>query len=157
MEGEVLSIRNSRKIYIPVYTMIFILFFAVGFIKYQGKDLNDFAFKSVLIFSAAGIVWTEIHRMKNKYEITDYAVIRIKGIIFKTIKKTDIHALSDAELKQNPWQMMLGIGDVSANAFSELNVLKNVDKPHEVIKFLEEKMTKKSLQPQANIRARRRE
>ena len=145
-EGEVLSIRSSRKIYIPVYAMILILFFTIGTIKYQGKDVNGFAFKSVVAFSIIGFLWTEMHRLRHKYEITDNAVIKTRGIIFRAIKKTDIHALSDAELKQNPWQMILGIGDVSANAFSELNVLKNVDKPHDVIKFLETKMVKKVAQ-----------
>ncbi|MBI2042806.1 PH domain-containing protein [Candidatus Pacearchaeota archaeon] len=145
MEGEVLSVRNSRKIYFPVYFMILVLFLAVGMIKYQGKEVNDFAFKSVLVFSALGIVWTEMHRLRNKYEITDNSVVHIKGLFFRTIKKTDIHALSDAELKQNPWQRILGIGNVSANAFSEVNVLRNVNSPHDVIGFLEGKMTKKSL------------
>ncbi len=144
MEGEILSIRNSRKIYIPVYAMILILFFTIGAIKYQGKDINSFAVKSVIAFSIIGIIWTEMHRVRNKYQITDTAVVHLKGLLFKTIRKTDIHALSDAVLMQNPWQMILGIGDVSANAFSEVNVLKNINDPHYVIQFLEEKMVKKT-------------
>ena len=144
MEGEVLSIRNSRKIYIPVYAMILILFFTIGMIKYQGKDINGFAVKSVVAFSIMGIIWTEMHRIRNKYQITDAAVVHLKGLFFRTIRKTDIHALSDAVLMQNPWQMLLGIGDVSANAFSEVNVLKNINNPHHVIQFLEDKMAKKT-------------
>ena len=154
-EKEVLSVRNSRKIYIPVYFMILVLFLAVGAIKFYGKEMNDWAFRGVLIFSAVGIFWTEMHRLRYKYEITENAVIHIKGLLVRTIKKTDIHALSDAELKQNPWQRILGIGNVSANAFSEITILKNVSKPHQVIKFLEEKMAEKNAHAPANAKARR--
>ena len=142
--GEVLKMRTSRKVYLPIYIMIFILFAAMGVVKFQGKEINNLAFKSVGVFSIAGILWAETHRMRNKYEINDNAVVHVNGLFFRTIKKTDIHALSDAQLKQNPWQMILGIGDVTANAFSEITTLKNINKPHKVISFLEEKMNKKS-------------
>ena|SRR3989344_5688654 len=145
MEGEVLSIRNSRKIYIPVYFMIIVLLTSVAIIKFQNREISSFALKSVAVFSATGVIWTEMHRLRNKYEITDNAVVHINGLFFRKIKKVDIHALSDAELKQNPFQLILGIGDVSANSFSELNILKNVNKPHDVIKFLEDKMMKKAV------------
>lgn len=140
--GEVLTVRNSRRMYIPVYAMIIILFLTIGVIKYQGKEINTFAFKATIAFSAIGILWTEIHRLRNKYQITDNAVVHVKGLLFKTIRKTDIHALSDAVLKRNPWQMLLGLGDVSANAFSEMTVLKNISRPNYVIEFLESKMAK---------------
>src|SRR3989344_1311360 len=154
MEGEVLSIRNSRKIYIPVYVMIIVLLTSVVIIKFQNREISSFALKSVAIFSATGVIWTEMHRLRNKYEITDNAVVHINGLFFRTIKKTDIHALSDAQLKQNPLQLILGIGDVIANAFSETTFLKNINNPHKVIEFLEGKMTKKTAQ-QTNARNRR--
>lgn len=154
-EEEVLKIRISRKVYLPIYIMIFILFVTMGTIKFQGKEVSAVAFRSVLIFSIAGVLWAEVHRLKNKYEINDHAVVHVNGLLFKTIKKTDIHALSDAQLKQNPWQMLLGVGDVSANAFSEITSLKSINKPHKVISFLEEKMNKKSAMPTQNTKGGR--
>ena len=154
-EGEVLKIRISRKVYLPIYIMIFILFVTMGVIKFQGKDVSIVAFRSVLAFSIAGMLWAEVHRLKNKYEINDHAVVHVKGLLFKTIKKTDIHALSDAQLSQNPWQTILGIGNVSANAFSEITSLKNINSPHKVINFLEEKMNRKSGMPAQNTKGGR--
>lgn len=141
---EKLVVRNSRKVYIPIYMMVVILFVVMAVIKFQGKEINDILFTSVIFFSLAMMIGTEFSRMRNTYEITGDMIAHIHGLIFQRIKKIDIHSLSDAQFKQNPLQMILGIGDVTANVFSEMTVMKNIDKPHEVIKFLEDRMTRKA-------------
>lgn len=140
MDEEVLKIRNSRKIYVPVYLMIFILVFAVGFIKYSGKELNMFAFKLAVIFSILGIIFTETHRLRSLYEINDNFFVHIKGIFFKTTKRTDLSVISDVVIKQNPWQTIFGYGNVNVVVFSEVTPIKNVNKPMEIVSFLEKKM-----------------
>ena len=108
--------------------MILIFFSIAGYIKYAGKDINPLAFNLIVAFSAAGIILTEFHRLSNSYEINNSSLVHIKGIFFRTTRRTDLLAVSDAELKQNPWQLVLGIGDVRASAFSEITLLKNINK-----------------------------
>ncbi|MEK6842645.1 MAG: PH domain-containing protein [Nanoarchaeota archaeon] len=142
-ERGVLSIRNSRKLYIPVYLMIFILFLAIGMIKFYGKEINDWAFRTVLVFSAVGMIMTEFHRLRNRYEINDSSFVHVKGVLVKTTTRTDLSVISDIVIKQNPWQIILGYGTVHVVVYSEETPIKNVDNPLMVVSFLENKMKMK--------------
>ncbi len=143
--GEVLKVRSSRKVYILVYLMIFILLLTVAFIKFTGRELNALGFRVVLIFSVLCILMTESHRFQNLYEINDRSLIHIKGILFQSTKRTDLLSVSDAEIKQNPWQRMLNYGTVEAAVFSKesMTVMRNIDRPLEFANFLEKKMAEK--------------
>lgn len=140
-----MKVRNSRKTYIPVYFMIVILLFTIGYIKYSGKELNNLALKGAFIFSILAVIITELHRLSNRYEINDNAVVHAKGLFFVTSKRTDILAVSDAELKQNPWQRILNFGDVNVMVFSRESVtnVKNINNPSEFTSFLEDKINEK--------------
>ncbi len=144
-DGDVLRIRVSRKVYIPVYLMILALVSTAAYIKYSGKEINPLAFNLMIVFSILGIIFTELHRLSNSYEINDNSLVHIKGIFFKTTRRTDLLAVSDAELKQNPWQQLLNFGDVDAIVFSRdsTTYIKNIDNPSRFLDFLEEKMNKK--------------
>ena len=142
-EGEVLRVRNSRKLYIPIYLMILILFCAVGFVKYSGKEVNNLAWKSVLIFSGFSILFAETHRLGNRYEINDGSFVHVKGILVRTTVKTDLSVISDVVIKQNPWQALLGYGNVHVVVYSEETPIKNVNNPLMVVSFLEDKMKMK--------------
>ena len=117
--GEVLKVRISRKLYIPIYLMILILFLAVGFIKISGKEINDLAFKMAIGFSAILILITELHRLSNSYEINSDALVSSSGILNKKIRKADLVSISDVGLNQTLWQRMIGYGKISARMFSQ--------------------------------------
>lgn len=144
-EDDLLKVRSSRKVYIPVYLMIFILLFTIGAIKYMGRELNSFAFRITLIFSVLCMLMTESHRFRNLYEINNSSLIHTKGILFQSTKRTDLLSVSDAEIKQNPWQRMLNYGTVEAAVFSKdsMTVMHDIDKPMEFVVFLEGKMANK--------------
>lgn len=142
---EVLKARCSRKAYIPVYFMILILISTSVYIKYSGKEIDSLALNLMIVFSIFGVIATELHRISNLYEINDNSLVHIKGIFFKTTRRTDLLAVSDAELKQNPWQQLLNFGNVDAIVFSRdsTTYIKNIDNPSKFLDFLEEKMNKK--------------
>ena len=141
----VMKLRTSRKTYFFVYFMIFILVTAIIVITISGKELNKFAFKAVLVFSAILIIFTEIHRFKNLYEINPHSLIHSKGILVKKTKRVDLLSVSDADSKQHPWQRLLNYGDVTVNLYSGGSTVpvKNINNPEKFVDFLEEKMSEK--------------
>ncbi|MBI4116518.1 PH domain-containing protein [Candidatus Pacearchaeota archaeon] len=146
-DGDVLRVRVSRKVYLPVYFMIFVLVSTAAYMKYSGREINPLAFNLMIIFSIFGIIATELHRISNVYEINNNSLVHVKGILFKTTRRTDLLAISDAELKQNPWQQLLNFGNVDAIVFSRdsTTYIKNIDNPPVFLDFLEEKINKKRI------------
>tara|TARA_Y100000034_G_scaffold52866_1_gene64961 strand:- start:1005 stop:1475 length:471 start_codon:yes stop_codon:yes gene_type:complete len=142
---KVMRVRNSRKSYFPIYLMIFILVLTITIIKISGKELNKFALEAVLAFSAALIIFTEIHRLSTFYEINESSLIHSHGIFSRVTRKVDLTAISDADSKQTAWQRMLNYGDVDARLFSADSTLpiKNINNPEEFTNFLEERMNEK--------------
>jgi len=140
-----MKVRNSRKAYFFIYVMIFILIITVGVIKFSGKELSKLAFEAVLVFSAMLIIFTEIHRFRNLYEINPHSLIHSKGIFVKKTKRVDLLSVSDADSKQNPWQRLFNYGDVTVNLYSGGSTVpvKNINNPEKFVDFLEEKMSKK--------------
>lgn len=146
--GEKLRVRTSRKMYFFIYAMIFILLATLAVVKITGKPLNNFAFNAVIIFSIVGLLATEIHRFQNTYEINDDSIVHQKGIFVKTTRKIALSAISIADFRQNPWQMLLGFGNVHVRMFSsdDGTELKNINNPGYFISFLEHKKEEKGLQ-----------
>jgi len=143
--NETIKTRNSRKLYIPLYIMIFILILTISVAKLSEKEVNDLAFKTVLIFSGGVILFSEIHRIINRYEITKQSLIHKKGIFVQTIKRVDLIAVSDADSKQNLWQKFFGYGDVSVHLFSRDSSIqvKSINNPDQFVIFLEKRMNEK--------------
>lgn len=144
-DDNVIRVRVSRKTYFPVYLMIAILFLTLAYLQFSGKEINFLAFKMVLIFTIGAFLFTEGHRYQNLYAIDGQSLIHANGIFFKTTKRTDLTSVSDVELKQNPWQMLLDYGTVEVSVFSKENTthVKGIDHPLEFMTFLQNKMAKK--------------
>lgn len=125
--------------------MIFILILTITIIKISGKELNKFALEIVLAFSATLIMFTEIHRFINLYEINQNSLIHSKGIFVKKTKRVDLLSISDADSKQNPWQRLFNYGNVNVNLFSGDSAVpvKYIHSPTKFVDFLEEKTSKK--------------
>ena len=144
-EEEAYITRNSRKLYIPVYIMIFVLFATITFIQFSGKELSLLAVQATVIFSLFIMVTTELHRINNLYEIHTNSLVHVKGILKKVTRRTDLLAVSDADISQNLWQMMLGYGNGSVRVFSQDSTMRvsNISNPSLFVEFLEDKMDKK--------------
>ncbi|MBI5803090.1 PH domain-containing protein [Candidatus Pacearchaeota archaeon] len=144
-EENFIRVRSSRKVYFPVYLMILILVFTIGFAKFNGKEVSNLALRLVVFFSAACIAVTEIHRLANYYEINSGSLVTSKGIFSKTTRRVDLISVSDADSDQNVWQRLLNYGDVNVRLFSKEStvLVKNINNPSGFVDFLEGKMAEK--------------
>lgn len=144
-EEEMMKARISRKIYFPIYLMIAILILTLAYIQFSGKEINSLAFKAVLIFTMGAVLLTEGHRYQNLYAIDGQSIIHVRGLLFKKTKRTDLTSVSDVELIQNPWQLLLNYGTVEVSVFSKDNStnVRNINHPLEFMTFLQGKMAKK--------------
>ncbi len=141
-KGDFMSVRNSRKLYFPIYFMVIILVLAVIIIKFNELPLNKTAFFAVIIFIILALKATEIHRLKHKYEIKPPSLIHIEGYFSKIARRVDLFAISDVDASQTSWQRLLGYGDVNVRLFSKESTtqIKNINHPNEFAEFLEKKM-----------------
>lgn len=141
-EGDKLRIRNSRKMYIPFYFMSVALIAFIIYIKYIGKPLDDLAFKMSLAFVVAVLIAVEIHRLGNSYEINDNSVIHRRGYLTIVSKRLEFGAISDSDIRQNPWQRLLSYGDVEIHLYSKENrtIIKEINNPSKFVDFLQVKM-----------------
>ena len=135
-----LKIRNSRKIYFPIYLMVILLITLIISIKLLGLNLNILAFGGAAIFALISFGATEIHRLGRAYQITPNFLEHTQGYLSKRIKKISLASISDVDLKQTLWQRIIKFGDVHVHLFSEGSLVhvKGINKPHEFIEYLEE-------------------
>ena len=134
-----MKVSNSRKIYLPVYLMIFVLIAIVFFIKQNGLVLSKPVFILVILFILFSIKFTELHRWSNSYAITKDSFVHIKGILNRKTRSMDFLAISDIELRQNVWQRLINYGDVSVRLYSgeSDNPAKNINNPKKFADCLE--------------------
>jgi membrane protein YdbS with pleckstrin-like domain len=133
--------RTSRKLYFPVYLMIFILITVLTFIKIQGLQISILAIASVLVFTILGIKVTELHRLGSKYEVNPLSLIHTRGYFGTNSKRIDLDAISHMDVMQTPWQRLLNFGDIEVMMFGERAVtIKNINHPHRLASLFEEKM-----------------
>ena len=142
---RVLRVRNSRKIYIPIYIMILILILTISAAKFSGKEVNTFAFKTVLIFSATAIIFTELHRLVNSYEVNSNSLVISTRLIKNSTRRLDLLSISDADSVQGPWERILNYGDVHVRLFSKESTMtiKGIDNPLKFVDFLIETIDEK--------------
>ena len=134
---SVLKLRTSRKMYTPVYLMIIILLVAVSVLKLQGFPVSNIMLWAVGIFILGSLKATEIHRLKDSYEINPLSVVHTSGYFSKISKRVDLFAISDLDVTQTLWQRALGYGDVVVHLFAEKKPIKNISNPHRFADFIE--------------------
>ena len=127
----IISICNSRKVYIPIYLMTILLITSAVYIKIEGYSLNKYAFVGVVLFALGSIKMTEIHRLTNRYEIGEATLSHVHGLFSKVNRKLDFFAISDLDVSQTPWQRMLNFGDINVRLFSKDSVarIKGISNP----------------------------
>ncbi len=142
-QGIILKITNSRKTYIPLYLMIIILIAVLIYVKTKGNPINDLALKLVILFSAISLIYTEIHRLYNVYEINNNSLVHTMGIITKRARKMDLSAISDLYVVQTIWQRMLLYGNVEVRMFSGENptYIRNINNPSKFVDIVLKKIS----------------
>ena len=143
--GKILKVRGSRKGYIPIYLMILTLVIAITVAKIYGKDVNTLSIKLALIFSALGLIFTEVHRYTNFYEINSNSLIFSTGLLKSSTRRIDLLSISDADSNQTLWQRMLNYGDVNVRLFSKESsaCISGINDPMKFVNFLIELIDEK--------------
>lgn len=148
-EGKIaiLKIRNSRKMYIPIYFMVGVLILSLVYIEASGKPLNSIAIKSVILFLLACVIYTEVHRIGNLYEINKNSLVHTMGYFTKRSRRMDFSAISDLYVVQNIWQRLFSYGNIEVRLFSgeEITYIKNINNPSKFVEILLTKINKKKL------------
>ena len=144
-EGEEsIKVRISRKVYIPIYLMIIILFFTVLYIKILGREIAPIALGAVFVFSLILIIISELNRLRFSYEINNSSIVFNRGIINKSVRSVDLFSLSDATMHQTLWQRIINIGNINAGLYSDgedsSTMVKNINNPKKFISFLNERL-----------------
>ena len=140
---EIITLRNSRKLYLPIYLMIIILIGVVGYISYIGKPINNIILAAAALFTITGIAGTEIHRLKDYYQISPKFLSHTTGYIAKETKKILIESIIDIDSKQGIWQRLTRFGHIDVFSYSGSNNIhmRNVSDPHKIIDALQEKLS----------------
>ena len=136
---EIVKIRGSRKLYLPIYLMIIVLILFLAVIKINNLEITKIGLFSSIAFIILGIKATEIHRLNNKYEVNPASLVHTTGYFNKMSKRLDFHSVSDISLSQNFWQRILGYGDINVSIFASeaSTTLKNIASPNKFIELLE--------------------
>jgi len=142
---DLITIRNSRKAYLPAYLMILAVIALLIYLKIEEFPLHPYALIAAAVFIIGTIKTTEIHRLRNYYEITSNYMIHKKGLFTKEIKRIFIPTISDIGLKQTPWQRLLNYGTVKIHRYSEGPTIdvKNINSPIEFMDILEGVLNRK--------------
>lgn len=140
-EEDSIKMRGSRKLYVPIYFMMFVLILFLAYLKINNLEISRTGYFSSIAFIILGIKITEIHRLNNKYEINPFSVVHTTGYFNKKSKRLDLHSVSDVSLTQSFWQRLLGYGDIEVSIFASeaSTTLKNINNPNKFILILEKK------------------
>jgi len=141
---DYLFTRISRKTYIPIYLIVLLIIGSIIFFWYNGFEINKYAIIGALAAVLICIKSTEIHRLNHKYEITSNSLVHTRGIFGRVSRRLDFFAISDFDVSQTLWQRILNYGNVNVRLFSKdsTSCVKNIDRPFEFMKFLEDQIIK---------------
>lgn len=133
-------IRTSRKGYIHIYFMAFVLFAIILYIKIRGLPLSEVLFVLSILFVFFTLKFVEVHRLLHHYDITPTALEKVEGFFVQKVKRMHYYSISNLHLTRSLWDKFLGIGTIEVSQFSETlrTEIKKINKPEEFIRQVSE-------------------
>ena len=134
-----LKVKRSRKTYLMIYLMILAILLSLIYLYYDGKTPSRLALIVSGIFIILAIKFTELHRFKDWWVITNNSIIQSTGILNKNIREIGFSSISDLDLDQPFFKRILNYGNVNVRLFLNETSIKIVDinKPREFIEELQ--------------------
>jgi membrane protein YdbS with pleckstrin-like domain len=134
-----LRVRRSRKSYLGLYFMVILVIGLIGYLYYNNYSLSSFALIISFIFIFSIIKFTEIHRFRDWWAITNSSIIQSTGIFNKNVREIDFSSISDLDLDQSFFKRILNYGNVNVRLFLNETSIKIIDinKPGEFIEELQ--------------------
>ena len=156
-DAVLVTLRHSRKSYLVEYICSLFLLGLVGFSALDGLRLPSLAFYLFVGLGLLGLLSTEARRYYgDRYKVMNTKMSIVNGV-FK-VKKRNIYYqplgfIPDLNIKQTAIQRVLDYGTVYLQVGNAVLEFRDVDRPNEVLKMLEEliEKTKRSAQNMMNL------
>lgn len=138
-----IKVRRSRKTYFLIYLMILAIVFALGYLYYSGYSISKVALITAGIFVFTAFKFTELHRFKDWWAITNSSLVQSTGIFDKNVREMDFSSISDLDLDQPFFKRLLNYGDVNVRLFLNETSIKiiNINRPEKFIEELQKVMS----------------
>lgn len=135
--------KRSRKVYVPVYLLVII---GVGYGVYyhvSGNVLETYQIVVGVVAMLFALKFTEYHRFRDWWGITDNALIESRGILNKTLRKITFPAISDIDVHIPFYKRLFGFGDINVRLYSDKTnfTIKNINYPDDFADILQNKIS----------------
>lgn len=143
-EEILLKVWRSRKAYVPFYFLIIVIIGAFLYFYFKGVEISS---NNIIIFVIVIILlikFTEIHRIRDWWAITETSLVESRGIINKNIREIDFASISDIDLNQWIYKRILGYGTINIRRFlNEASIsVKNINNPEKFLDILQDAIRK---------------
>jgi uncharacterized membrane protein YdbT with pleckstrin-like domain len=149
-----MKIRRSRKKYLLFYGMVFAILFLLVYLIFKNYLLNKLTLITAFAFILLVYSFTELHRIKDWWAITDSSLVQSLGIFSKNVREIDFSSISDLDLDQSLFKRILNYGNVNVRLFLNETSIKinDVNKPGEFIEKLQKIISKNRRERSGGIR-----
>lgn len=136
--------KRSRKTYIPIYILVLVGLGYFGYSHFFRLGIG----RTTIIFGVVGMLllikFTEYHRFKDWWGITDNSIVESRGILNKTIRKVTFPAISDIDINQPFYKRLFNFGDINVRLYSAETsfTIKNINFPDDFADILQDKISK---------------
>ena len=130
-----IKVRKSRKSYSLVYLMVIVIIGTLVYLNNKGLTIPTIALIISGGFSLLLIKFTEVHRIKDWWAITDSALIQSLGLINKNIREVRFSSISDMDIHKPFFKRFLNYGDVNIRLFlndTSIN-MKDISRPEKFV------------------------
>ena len=129
------KVRRSRKSYSLIYFMILIILGVLYYFKQGGLTIPSVTLIISIIFIVLLIKFTEIHRLKDWWAITNSALIQSLGLLNKNVREVGFSSISDMDINKPFFKRLLNYGDVNIRLFlNETSIkIKDISNPEQFV------------------------
>jgi len=128
-EKYLFKVKKSRKIYLWVYLLILIIVGSLIYFYSIGYNIDNFVLIPSMIFIFLIIVITEFNHMGEWWAVTKTQLVKGKGIFNRNVGSIDFLKISDLEIDQPFYKILLNYGTINVRVFSKYMPIKNINSP----------------------------
>ncbi|MBU1246170.1 MAG: PH domain-containing protein [Nanoarchaeota archaeon] len=130
-----LKVRRTRRSYFLVYFMILIIIGVLIYFNINGLAIPTFTLVISIGFIILLVKFTEIHRMRHWWAITDSTLIQSVGLLNKNMREVSFSSISDVGINKPLFKRLLNYGDVTVRIFlNETSIkIKNISNPERFV------------------------
>ena len=130
-----LKVKRSRKNYFLVYLMVLGIIGTLIYLKVNGFMIPKSALIISIVFILLVIKFTEIHRMKDWWGVTNSGLIQSLGLLNKNVREVGFSSISDMDISKPLFKRFLNYGDVNIRLFlNETSIkMKDISNPDQFV------------------------